>query len=242
LDFYKALSTYYDIVFPFSQDKFEFLKKGLDEDAKILDVGSGTGTYSIPFAKIGYKVFSFDYSEDMAEILIDKGKGIDGFIPFKFDMDKIDEIDSDEFKLIYCIGNTLVHLGSKEKIENFFKNSFNKLDEGGSLIIQIVNYDRVLKNNISELPFINREDAGVTFKRTYEFEDGMINFIGDLKVNIKDETKEYKNSTQILPILKSELDSYAKNVGFENIEYYGSFAGAEYTDDSNALIMKCKKQ
>lgn len=242
MDFYKALSTYYDIVFPFSQDKFEFLKKGLVEDAKILDVGSGTGTYSIPFARIGYKVFSFDYSEEMVEIMINKGNGLDGFIPFKFDMDKIDEIDSNEFKLIYCIGNTLVHLGSKEKIENFFKNSYNKLDEEGSLIIQVVNYDRVLKHSISELPFIDRGDTGVTFKRTYEFEDGMVNFIGDLKIKIKDETKEYKNSTKLLPVLKAELDSYAKNVGFETIEYYGSFAGAEYTDESTALIMKCKKQ
>ena len=109
MDFYKALSTYYDIVFPFSQDKFEFLKKGLDEDAKILDVGSGTGTYSIPFAKIGYKVFSFDYSEDMVEILIDKGNGIDGFIPFKFDMDKIDEIDS--FDFVYSVN--IKHLFEK---------------------------------------------------------------------------------------------------------------------------------
>lgn len=241
MDFYKALSTYYDIVFPFSQDKFEFLKKGLGEDAKILDVGSGTGTYSIPFARIGYKVFSFDYSEEMVDIMIEKGVNLDKFIPFKFDMDKIDEIDNDEFELIYCIGNTLVHLGSKEKIRNFFKNSYGKLDDEGSLIVQIVNYDRVLKNNISELPFIDRADQGITFRRTYELEDDMVNFIGDLKVTINDNTEEFRNSTLLLPILKEELDDYAKVAGFETIEYYGSFAGADYTEDSTALIMKCKK-
>lgn len=241
MDFYKALSKYYDIVFPFNQDKFEFLKKSLGEDAKILDVGSGTGTYSIPFARIGYKVFSFDYSEEMVEIMIDKGRGIEGFIPFKFDMDKIDEIDSDDFKLIYCIGNTLVHLGSKEKIEKFFKNSYEKLDEDGNLIVQIVNYDRVLKNRISELPFIDRAKDGISFKRTYEFEDGMVNFIGDLKVREKDEIKEYKNSTKLLPLLESEIDKYAKNAGFQDVEYYGSFSGDEFTSESSALIIKCKK-
>lgn len=241
MEFYKALSTYYDIVFPFSEDKFEFLKKGLGEDAKILDVGSGTGTYSIPFARIGYKVFSFDYSEEMVEIMIEKGKGLDKFIAFKYDMDKINELDSDEFKLIYCIGNTLVHLGSKDKIANFFVNSYNKLDDEGSLIVQIVNYDKVLKNNISELPFIDRAAQGVSFRRIYEFEDGMVNFIGDLKVKVNDHTNEYRNSTKLLPVLKSELDEYARRAGFKNIEYYGSFAEAPYTEDSSALIMKCTR-
>lgn len=241
MDFYKALSDYYDIIFPFSDEKFEFLKKGLGENAKILDVGSGTGTYSIPFARIGYKVFSFDYEEKMVEIMLEKGAGLEGFIPFKYDMDNIDQMDSDEFNLVYCIGNTLVHLGTMDKVNKFFKSAYGKIADGGKLIIQTVNYDKVFRDKITELPFINREDKGVSFKRTYQLEQDKIKFIGTLSVKTGDEEEVFESSTELMPVLKEEFDKMAMEAGFKDVTFLGGYNESEYTNDSNALIMICTK-
>ena len=115
MSFYKALVDHYDVIFPFADQKFNFLKEGLQNDGKILDVGAGTGTYSIPFAKMGYRVFAFDNEESMVEIMHQKSDALENHVAFRLDMQEMNTLESKEFDLIYCIGNTLVHWAASHK-------------------------------------------------------------------------------------------------------------------------------
>lgn len=66
---------------------------------------------------------------------------------------------------IYCIGNTLVHLDDETEIKNMVEKFYHCLNENGTLVIQIVNYDRILKNHIETLPLIKNDK--VEFIRHY---------------------------------------------------------------------------
>lgn len=98
------------------------------------------------------------------------------------------------------------------------------------LLLQIVNYDRVLDRGVAALP---RIDAGQTaFIRNYEIRDGEMHFMTELSLRNGAET--YRNDIVILPVRRAEL----AEAGFGDVEYYGNYAGDPLTADSFHLIAK----
>lgn len=241
MDFYSMLSKYYDDIFPFGEQKFTFLKECLDNNGKILDVGAGTGTYSIPFARMGYKVLAFDSEETMVERMLEKSDNLEEHVAFRMTMEDMGNLESDNFDLIYCIGNTLVHLGNVNAVAEFLKEAYQKLQPGGHLVLQIVNYDKVFNESVSELPLIRREQEGLQFRRTYVLNQQKVCFKGQLEVNIGSEKQEYNSETVLLGLRKQTLLSMLQGVGFEFIETYGDFAKNPYSENSSALVIRCKK-
>ena len=54
-----------------------------------------------------------------------------------------------------CFGNTLVHLQSIELMGKMLKGVFAVLKPGGHFLLQILNYDFILDEQVSELPLID---------------------------------------------------------------------------------------
>lgn len=236
--FYEELSKYYDIVFLFSQIKLDFIKKRINGE-KILDLAAGTGDYSIALGKLGYDVTAADLDEEMVEKI--KGKSqLDkiNIKSIKLDMKDIDKLDRNYFNLIFCIGNSLVHLQSINEIHKVIKKIYNALDVRGTVIIQIINYDRIFKYNVKELPLINRKKEGVEFVRKYELKDEKVLFKTKLIVN---NSKSYDNCIELYPLTTSQLVDVLKDCGFKNIELYGGFDESEYSIDSFHTIAVAHK-
>lgn len=69
MDFYTSICTYYDNIFPFSPPQRDFVELTLKDipDARILDIGCGTGNLAISLAVKGYRVVAIDYERAMIE-------------------------------------------------------------------------------------------------------------------------------------------------------------------------------
>lgn len=171
MKFYEALSQVYDLVFPKNKNTFQFLSKGLKPKSSILDIACGTGNYAISFAQQGHDVDAIDLDSNMLEQA--RNKAVD--IPIHFvrgDMTKIKEyFPAKRYDMIYCIGNSIVHLPNKQKIAELIKDTYDMLHEGGVLIIQTVNYDRIIKYKVDHLPTIENEKEGVKFIRKYAYHE-----------------------------------------------------------------------
>jgi glycine/sarcosine N-methyltransferase len=239
LKFYKELSKVYDIVFPKDEETLKFLLKDLKGNSKVLDLACGTGTYSAALALKGHRVDAVDLGEEMIDLAKSKGGLYVNFVVG--DMTRAKELfQREKYNLAYCIGNSVVHLKSKEKIQKFIEDIYDMLNDGGAFTIQIVNYDRVVEKNVKALPTIDRPDKGVRFVRNYNYksEEDKVEFQTELFITKEGKQESYYNSVDLIALKKDELEEMMKKAGFTDIKTYGGFSEAEFKEDSFALILK----
>lgn len=239
--FYEILEKHYDFIFPFQSSTYDFIREGLKVSDKVLDVACGTGSYTIALRKEGILACGLDLEESMIRIADKKAEeqGIQGdfIVSNMLDMDLVHEGD---LRRIYIIGNSLVHLNTLDQIKSFLTTAYNLLNKEGDLVIQIINYDRILDEGIDHLPTIRVPEIGLTFERHYKYdaENHLINFSS--KVIQNDEVEEA--TVPLLPLRKDELVKLLMEVGYEEIHLYGSFKMDPYTESSVPLIVKAKKK
>ena len=236
---YNDLSRIYDIIFPENRKTTKFLAKGLEAQTRILDIACGTGNYSIALAGKGHDVTGIDLDETMIDVAQKKaaGRTVSFACGNMLDIDRM--FSSQSFGLIYCIGNSLVHLPDKESVSAFVQKVYALLEPQGRLIIQFVNYDRIIKNHVESLPSIEKKDEDVTFVRNYEF----IEQSEHIKFNteIISGGEKVTNSLQLFALQSADLVSIFRSAGFEETELFGGYDGSIHSDESMATIVKALK-
>lgn len=239
--FYEILEKHYDYIFPFQNSTYDFIREGLNPQDKVLDVACGTGSYTIALRKEGILSCGLDLEESMIRIAEKKAEeqGIQGdfIVSNMLDMDLVHE---GGLRRIFIIGNSLVHLNSLDQIKNFITTAYSLLHDEGDLMIQIINYDRILKEHIDHLPTIHVPEISLTFERnyTYDAEAHLVDFSS--KLTLQGETEEA--SVLLFPLKSEELVHLLMEAGFEEIHLYGSFKKDPYTDSSLPLIVVAKKK
>ncbi len=229
---YDAWAKAYDYVFPYKPQTFKFLDNHLKRGT-ICDVACGTGTYALALAEAGYPVAAYDLSE----ALIDEAKWkTPADLPVTFSVMDMREFPLDKaYSGIYCIGNSLVHLQNETEIKNVLERFKASLKPGGDLIIQIVNYDRILDAKIDQLPKL--ENPPYVMTRHYRFEAGKILFETEL---FDGETKQ-KSIVRLYPLRSDALRRLLHETGFTIQKLYGGFDASTYkAETSFALVVHAK--
>lgn len=237
MEFYKQLSKYYDIIFPLNKQSVTFIKEHLAA-GPVLDLAAGTGNHALALARDGVQVTATDLDENMV-VKIKEKAALDNvtITALPLAMEELGQLKDKSFSTIICLGNSLVHLNSLESVKSVTTNMYDLLGEHGKLMIQIVNYDRVLNEGITELPLINREKEQISFRRLYKHEENKIIFKGELTIG--GETLE--NEVSLLPITSQQLVDVLTSVGFSKINLFGSFKGEPFEINSPALIIDATK-
>lgn len=243
MSFYKELSSVYDIVFPEDKNTVEFLVGNLKEKSKVLDLACGTGTYSIAVGEKGHEVIGVDLDEAMIELARAKNsfENIHFYKANMLELSKI--IQGETFDSVYCIGNSIVHLNNIENIEELACDVYSRLENQGEFIVQIINYDRILKNGIKSLPTIDRSKQGIKFVRNYRLEEQgeKIYFDTELIICRGGIEEKYENSVTLLPLKSRELLNIFIKAGFSKVSIHGDFSNEEYNTDSYAVVMRAVK-
>ena len=193
--------------------------------ATALDAGCGTGFHSLLLAQLGVRVTAVDVSGGMLDRLELHGRemGLD-IRRVRSDFQGLKELAPGPFDAVFCMGNTLPHLLSEADIRMALTNFSAILRPGGTLLFQILNYDRILATR--ERVQGARESNGVTFVRFYDFDDtrGLVHF------NIlRLEKKEDRLTTglitvPLLPVTSARIVSILEECGYRQIGTFGSIA------------------
>lgn len=237
MSFYQRLSAYYDEIFAVRPDELRFLAERLAGKKRLLDIGCGTGNKTVHFASPANSIVAVDLNPDMiARARKDNARGA---IHYEV-MDMLDvgaRFAPSSFDGVLCLGNTLVHLDSPAAMGDFLHGAFTLLAPEGTLVLQILNYDRILDRKVETLPAIDTEH--LLFTRRYVWKDGALRFMTVLTVKESGET--LKSDIPLYPLRRGELTGLLQHAGYTGLEYYGDFAGKPYDDDAFVTIAVCGK-
>ncbi|MCB9769617.1 MAG: class I SAM-dependent methyltransferase [Candidatus Omnitrophica bacterium] len=239
---YRGLATYYADLFPVSQPLADFLLSFVESCRESghpwLDVGCGTGALVHWLLDQGVNAFGVDPDRDFIEEAKRQSNeragafaigGMESFGPF----------EQGEFGVITCLGNVLPHAEDLADVDRFIEKVSRSLLPDGNLIIQTVNYNRVLKNEDFTFPVLERTAAdGETlgFHRKYSWRGDRLLFETRLEVG----HQNFKNQSLLLPLKVEALDSLVRN-HFAGTEKWGDFEKHLWTSDSPATIFLCRK-
>jgi 2-polyprenyl-3-methyl-5-hydroxy-6-metoxy-1,4-benzoquinol methylase len=234
--FYKNLANVYQHVFP-AAGKVDFLADLFKPYGMILDVGCSDGRVALRLSELGFNVEAIDLSEDMVRVAESVSEDNERFKVRLMDMQKVSQhYPAGNFDGLYCIGNTLVHLESEEKIFNTLKGFKSVIKEKGAIVIQIVHYNYVEANQIKMLPII--ENEMVRFERFYVLKGEHVRFRTELTIK---ETGEYHESeTTLLALKKERLEKLLYDAGFHSLEWYGNYNGVPLNSEHLQLIVTAR--
>lgn len=243
MSFYQLLANYYDDIFPLNSLTRAFLIKHFSKNnaTKILDLACGSGNYSMALAQEGFNVTGLDLDAAMIQMASNKASSLKEKTSFpefvQGDMLKLSNYFPKEFHGIFCIGNSLVHLNSEDKLKAGLIEVARVLKPGGVFIVQIVNYDRVLAQNIKELPPIIIKDKKISFRRFYNYveKSNVIRFTGELSIEGQG---SFRETVSLLPLTRKHFHLMLKETGFTYSSFWGTFSEEQWEPDSSATIVK----
>ncbi len=240
---YTDISLVYDDLFPVSREQRALFVSLMDDGGarSVVDCGCGTGAQLEPFSAAGLSCFGFDPDPSLVSIArrklapypktrVETGSFADlpGNVPFPSD-------------LLMCLGNSLVHV-PQDEASGFFAAAAGALSRSGTLLLQILNYDRLLRDGVTELPMIRASEGTVEFRRKYEWEgDRKILFQTSLRLSGADEPRIARSEIPLYPIYPEELREMMSNAGFGDIRFYADFSRSEFSPGSEALVCLARK-
>ncbi len=200
--------------------------------ATALDAGSGTGFHSILLTQIGLQVTATDISEHMLHATQEnaKRKGVQVETIHTSFMD-VEKNVKKTYDAVFCLGNSLSHILEEKELLASLKGFSRILNFGGHLFLQILNYDRILKNreriqNIKEI-------RGKIFIRFYDYLEKSILFSILTIPKMEDAMENSLRSVQMFPWRSIDLIRILKYAGYSTIQLFGSMALDTYDEISS---------
>lgn len=245
-NFYAEFAGDYDLMTQF-ESRFEkehsAFQKIVDQFnlIKVLDAGCGTGFHSILLSKLGCEVTAADVSQNMIDLLNSKKAFYS--VEIKTVLASFQElatkVDSG-FDGVFCMGNSLPHLLTTEDIKTALDNFYQLLRKGGKLILQILNYDKILSEH-KKVQSV-REIQGKTFIRYYSYAESLLEFnimtLDRTGSNIEADIR----SILLFPIKKELLENLLADSKFININIYGTISMDQYNPrESNDIFIIAEK-
>lgn len=236
MDFYRVLAEHYDDIFPLREPQRKFLRDYLQLEGltSVLDVGCGTGTFALEISQRGVRVLGVDLSEEMIGICKRKAEERGSSASFAVaDMRDLGPLQ-EEFHGIICLGNTLAHVSGEKELRQVLAQFREK---GGHLVLQTVNYDRILAKRVKELPLI--KTPALTFYRYYDYrEDGNIDF--SMQIEFPERSEIISGVNTLFPLPISILKQALRDTRWEITDIWGNYEKEPWSESAAATIIAAR--
>jgi len=201
---YQYLSQYYNALFPIPDKLNTFIKPYVTPFKHAIDLGCGTGRLVNMISEYDMHASGIDLDEHM----IAHAKMCYPQLRFKT-QNMLELSDNKKYHLITCFGNTIVHLDEAQLLDFLYKMK-KIVHKNGYLIIQILNYQRILENKPAELKTINHEQ--VTLYRQYTYLEKEVLFKAILQTNIGE---KFETETSLYPYLAEDFMKLFDQIGMQ---------------------------
>jgi glycine/sarcosine N-methyltransferase len=236
--FYDSLVQVYDELFPLNPATVSFIAQPPRQDALAVDLGCATGSHSLALAKGSWRVAGLEPAEGMlAEARKQAAElGLDKRAEFRQAgmLEMSASIKAGSAALVLCIGNTLPHLRDEHELALFFKEAAQALEVGGRLILQTLNYQKILAQKPAKLPDLRLGDK--VFTRRYRYRsDGAIDFLTSFGPKTAGERPE--NSVRLYPFSPGAIVAAADRQGFLPRGIYASWTEEDFDPQASDILI-----
>lgn len=237
---YRDLAEYYSLLFPLNERQQGFFERLLQDGPadSVLDVGCGTGEHLSWFSARNFRAYGLEPDAGMFREL--ERRRWPGPAPTLVpgSLDVLPGVIGGSVDLVLCLGNTLPHLPDRAAVQRAVRDMARTLSPRGRLVLQTVNFDRVLDEGRAAFPVIERvlPDGGrVTFFREYDREalPGRLLF----KTRLVTPVGEHQAAWPLLPLRREEVTRCVDDAGLGDIQVLGDYDCSPFSGTSPALIV-----
>jgi glycine/sarcosine N-methyltransferase len=201
-----------------------------------LDAGCGTGFHSLLLAQLGVDVTAVDGSKEMIvrlnHMARERNVALHGSVS---SFQNLSKTVPSVFDAVFCLGNSLGHLLTKKDLNRTFHEFANVLKPGGVLVLQMLNYERILRRR-ERIQSVKQAD-GKTFVRFYDYEKRQLLF-HIVTISQQDGMLNHElQSTPLYPWARNELDSGLLNNGFKRIKHFGNIKLEKYNSQTSTDLV-----
>jgi len=238
-EFYNALAPMYDTMTDpekrFIRERpFFHLLTARYRVLTALDAGAGTGFHSLLLSRLGVAVTAVDCSPAMSAELTVKAKKEHVKIEcVTADLRELSTKIPRTFDAAFCMGNTMAHMQSPDDILAVLKELSLILLPGGTLFIQVLNYEKIAALRPEILNVSGNGSSSFTRSYTYGSGNGSesaasapitFSIRRSTHGNQSDARKSDVIRTMLRPVFREELLVLLEGAGFESIKSYGAIS------------------
>lgn len=199
----------------------KYIEKYLNEDDKILEIGAGTGRYSIHYAKLGYQVDSVELVKKNLEILKSKIESNMKINAVQGNCTDLKMYKDNTFDVTLVLG-PMYHLYKDEEIDKAMKEIIRVTKENGKILIAYITDDAVVlsygvrKGNLKKVQEMSNGTWDIPKIEEEIFATYKIEEFNNLvkKYNIK------KLETIAVDGIAPQIQEYINNLSNEDFQIY----------------------
>ena len=128
------------------QTTLNYITKYAKKGCKILEIGAGTGAYSVALAKNGYNVTSVELVESNLKVLKQNAKGIENIQCFQGDAINLSQFKDNSFDVVLSLG-PMYHLFAKKDINKAISEAIRVCKKGGIIMLAYISSASVVWNS-----------------------------------------------------------------------------------------------
>lgn len=216
---------------------------------KILEIGAGTGRYSIALAKEGYKVTAVELVESNLEVLKKNSNGIKDIVSYQGDALNLDIFEDNQFDITLLFG-PMYHLYNKKDVHKALDEAIRVTKTGGIILTAFLSVYAIMNNNYLKETLA----AGIemNFDDNYKvkhFEDQLFTGYDIVEFEQLFESRNTKYLTtaavdNILELAEGRTDFKMSDADFELFVKYhlATCEKRELLGSSSHLLYICKKE
>ena len=123
-----------------------YIHRYADKGSKVLEIGAGTGRYSIALAKEGMDVTAVELVNKNLEVLKKNSEGIANIQSFQGDATKLEFLEDDSFDVTLVFG-PLYHLYEKDEVNKAIDEAIRVTKPGGVLLFAFISVYAIMYSN-----------------------------------------------------------------------------------------------
>lgn len=123
-----------------------YIHRFAGKDTKILEVGAGTGRYSVALAKEGFDVSAIELVQSNYERLLQNSEGLDNIKAFQGDATDLSRFADDSFDVTLVLG-PMYHLYEKDDVNKAIDEAIRVTKPGGTIMFAFISVFAIMYSN-----------------------------------------------------------------------------------------------